>query len=578
MTNETSPNMPEREIQPKPGYALAEASLEAIKQEASVTFKAVNNVYESGSDEVKQKIDQFEEDYNTACQQASEKGEALPSLSSFLETREELPDEFKSGILAYEDSMERIESAAAELEKHAPEKAAAVAEQAKELEGRVDYDKVVAAAFADDDRAIRPGASSMSLLYDVSRAIGARKLLEQSPSPEYWQIQSVEHYLAKYTDTWEELGLLKAEGEQYHESSNEPLSGEDITEIETHIEDVRNLRKNYKQFDDRNNRDTTRTVLHLSEKLRETEQPAADVDELFTEIKTIYNKELYGAINKRLVQKLDELPAEEFETDVHSESYTKLVEKAKEIDVTEALENIELAGTLEKLPFEYSEAELKNVLAASVPVIALEAVKRIEFRPMTKEEDEEDTTAGFHRWSEELNGSEIVISDAGVRKVYETSREFGNGSEANEIFAQAIAKRKMQETITHEFAHALHTALPVAALQRWEEQRATDPAHITEYVKYHHDNNHINRYKEDFADTMKLFVHQPAVLTFSSPTRFNAMQQIFEEFMPAYSNEEKKSLERRMFENKRGRPVKDVSYEEIKNLLLRGNAEKEIDY
>lgn len=54
-----------------------------------------------------------------------------------------------------------------------------------------------------------------------------------------------------------------------------------------------------------------------------------------------------------------------------------------------------------------------------MPTAALASVKCIQFRPMTQEEDKEDNTLGLHAWSDELGGSEIIISDAKVCERYQ---------------------------------------------------------------------------------------------------------------------------------------------------------------
>ena len=479
------------EAEPKHAYVTIEASIEVMEEEANSTWETMKNAYEASSDEVKQKVDQLAEDYGAAVQ----KGEERPSLGSFLSTAEEIPEEFKTGMLAYEASTVKIEAAEKELEKHAPEKTAAVTQKAAELEASLDYDKVVAQAYADDDDTTPfEGArlSSINLLYDVSTVIGVRKLLESDTPLAYQRLKSVEHSLETSAAEFAEKGLIREQGEAVAETVS-PLTDEQITGVEAHIKNVYELRTKYKKFDGMLQK-KTQAVLGLTRQMKERdEEVPTDLDELYTRAKVIYNDGLGAAVNRRLTQKLKELPAEEFEADIDSEAYARLIEQVKGTDVAEALKRLEVSGSLENLPFEFSEAELKLFLLTSVPAAALASVKRVQFRPMTQEEDKEDNTLGLHKWSDELGGSEIIISDAKVRERYQDILElFGDDPNA-EQYAQLSARNRMLQTITHEFGHELHEILPVAALKRWEEQRASDPTNITAYVKSRHDSDHKHR-------------------------------------------------------------------------------------
>ncbi len=564
MTHGTPNYQPEREDRSKPEYVLIEESIEALDQEARLAWETWSNAYEAAPDEAKQRIDKFREDFYIATTEAAEKGEAQPSLSSFLAAAEGLPEEYKTGALAYDSVATKIESAARELENHAPEKAIELAKKVKTLEASLDYDKVVTEAFADD------GIESINLLYDVCKVIAVRKLLDNPSSLGYYQLKSVEQSLSEYKQNWRERGFLSEEAYKPTEAPAVTLSAKQLAGIEAHINDAYSVRTKYKKFDDLddNIRSKTHAVLSLAHQIKEAEEVPQNLDDIFMRSGATYNEQLTSALNKRLVQKLSELPAAEFETEIDSEGYAKLVEQARAIDAVEALKNIEVSGSFEGLPFEYSEAELKLFLLASVPAAALAPVKRIQFRPMTKEEYEGDTTSGLHKWSEELNGSEIIISDAKIREYYEYIRELMGDHENAETMATLSAKTECQALIIHEFGHALHEALPVAALKRWEEQRATDQTNVTAYVKHRHDSNHHYRYMEDFADTMALFINQPEKLIIISPVRFNAMRQIFEEFMPSYADVAQKMQEHRITADRMFRASKGLNDEDARNTYL----------
>lgn len=558
------------EAEPKPAYAVIEASIEAMEEEVTSIWETMNTAYEASSDEVKQKIDQLEEDYGAEVQRAEEQGDERPSLANFLSTADDIPEEFKTGMLAYEASTVKIEAAEEELEKYAPEKAVEVRQKVAELEASLDYDKVVAQAYADeDDTTPFEGVrySSINLLYDVSRVVSVRKLLESDTPLTYRRLKSVERSLEVSAAEYAEKGLMREQGKAVAETVPS-LTDEQITALEAHIKGVYDLRIKYKKFDGTLLK-KTQTVLNLTRQMKERDDEVpTDLDEIYTRAKIVFNDGLGAAVNLRLTQKLKELPADEFDADINSEAYTQLVEQARGTDLAEALKKLEISGSLENLPFEFSETELKLFLLTSVPAVVLASVKRIQFRSMTQDEDKEDNTLGLHKWSEELGGSEIIISDAKVRERYQDILElFGDDPNA-EQYAQLSARNRMLQTITHEFGHELHEILPVAALKRWEEQRASDPTNITAYVKSRHDSDHMHRYMEDFADTMALFINQPEILTVISPTRFNAMQQIFEEVMPLYPEATKKLQYRRISVDRTTRLSKGMSDELVKSTYL----------
>ncbi|HUC20928.1 MAG TPA: hypothetical protein VMR98_05565, partial [Candidatus Polarisedimenticolaceae bacterium] len=500
--------------QPQPEYARIEASIALMGRQADLAWDAMTAAYEAGSDEAKQKIDQLEG--------ALGEGDSQLSLTAVLETAEGIPDDFREAVRIYEAQIAKIDAAKAELEKHTLEKAADIRQQALQLEASLDYDKVVAVAFEND----------INVLHGVSRVIGMRQLLEVEPLPTYDQLESIKLSLLGFTERWQEEGLIREGGVEPQEPEGVALDPEKVAAIEARVLDAEDIHAKYRKHDEAIQANV-REVQRLTRQIKESGRTALTVDELFKSTPTIHNQELGAAVNRRLMQKLGELPAD-FEADLDSEAYARLVEEARSIEATEVLKNLEISGTFENLPFTFSEAELKQFLLNSVPSNALASIKRVQFRPLTKEEDEADNTWGLHSWSKELNGWEIIISDAKLGKYYQDALEEFNGTEAKAM-ALLSTKNSMLQTVSHEFGHALHQVLPLAALQRWEQQRASDPVNITAYVKGHHDTDHVHRYREDFSDTYALFVNRPEVLIAISPTRFAAMRQILEEYMPDYA-------------------------------------------
>lgn len=566
MSHETS------SLSVEPGYAVVEKSIEALDQEANTAWLMAEAAYTAGTDEEKQRIDELQADYQSTIAVAANKGYDSPSLSSLLLANDGIPEGFTAGILAYEACNAQLIAAEGELETHASDKAADVKLLAEQLEARLDFDRIVTVAFSDEDEpkpdlpASGAHVSSINILYDASEIIGVRKLLEGGVTPTYRQLRSIERKLHTRTSEFADKGLIRDESFEKEEPTGIVYTAEQAADIETYIREVDSTRIKYKRFDGTIFGKIKR-VQNLTRLLR-TDQPISTVDDVLHSSGVILNDGLREAISSRLAQGLSELPAEEFELDATSDAYTHLVEKARNIDVTEALDGIEVSGSLENLPFEYSEAELKKFLRETIPPIALASIKRIVFRPMTTDEDKDDTDLGLHRWSEELGGSEIVISDVKVREHYQEMLGMVGQKDDVEAIARDAASRNMHITIAHECAHELHQVLPVAALKRWEDQRATDPTNVTAYVKEQHDTNHRHRYWEDFADSVGLFTNRPEVLDIISSTRFSALRQIYEEYMSLYPVELKHTQDHAISFSMMARLSMGMSEQDVRDVYL----------
>lgn len=558
------------EVGVSPAYETIEAAIEVMEQDAYTSWLAMQDAYDSSSQAEQQRIDELMEGFTALVDAAEEEGQKPPSLTVLFETVEGIPEQYKTSVLANEAITAKIEAAENELERYAPEKAAEIAQKAAKLEAGLDYDKTVAQAYVDvDDPTPFEGSrvSSINILYDVGKVVRVRKLLESNSPLTFQQLKSVENSLKALASDFENKGLMREGGDVVDEETP-MLTDDELSSIEAHIEDVYQLRTKYKSFD-RNIRNKVQGVLDLTRQMKDKDDDVpADLDGIFTQAKIRHNEGLGLAMNRRLIQKLKELPADEIETDINSEAYAGLIEEARSVDSFAALQQLEISGSFEKLPFDLSESELKLFLLRSVPAAAIASVERISFRALTKEEDEEDNTRGLHVWSEELGGSEIIISDTKVHEHYQNILElFGDVPFAKQ-YAQERAKERMFRSIVHEFGHELHEILPLASLKRWEDQRSTDQTNITPYVKDRHDSKHRHRYMEDFADTMTLFINQPEELMVISPTRFYAMRQIFEEIMPIYPEITAKLQIRRIANDKAERLRSGISDEEARSTYL----------
>ena len=521
------------ETAPTPRYVTLETSLEVLDEQARPILEHVDVVYESAPDEVKQRIEALGEMIDTANELASENGTPQPAWSSFFEAAQDVPEEWKAGMLAYEALANEAERILAELDECGPEKAAVVLGKAEKLEARLDYEKLIKEAFETEHEYAGPHPKTVKLLEDISWAVAMRKNLAETPElPTYSQLSSIESYLLRLEEMWSERGILK---ESLEETSFEKIDvmplEEKIAAIEAQIKDADEIRQIYGGWRRRfyYNKMPVRPknkLYGIIDYFKEVQNEAQSNPDPWSFNARAYNEQLEAAFGDMLTKRVRELPPFEYELDIHSDSYKTLTEQAKMIDATEALQNIEVIGLGDNLPFAYTEAQLKFLLRTFVPPIALAAVDRIEFRALTEEEDAEDTTLGFHDPANK-NGNTIVISDKQVWDTFHYYRQYGDPDQA-----KSVAEFLMENTVIHEFAHALEDELPVAIMKYWHEQCENDNTFVTSYVKRCFDEDRQNKYLEDFAESMKLYIMQPGTLLDLSPIRASAQYKIWQDFLP----------------------------------------------
>ncbi|HUC90197.1 MAG TPA: hypothetical protein VMR45_05335 [Patescibacteria group bacterium] len=269
---------------------------------------------------------------------------------------------------------------------------------------------------------------------------------------------------------------------------------------------------------------------------------AATADDLVAGYGVDINQGLSEAIKGFVKAKVAELPAAAYELDVNSQSYRDFVEAAQAVDVDAALQAVEVRGDLDSLPFPISETYLKIFLANTIPGVAIQDIRRIVFRALTKAEadngDDKIHTLGFNSYSKTLDGTVIVISTDVINRIYDEYLQVLTSQGYSDVplrAALATLDRTLR-TIAHETGHVLNGLVPVAALQRWEEVCAQDPTNVTEYIKRRNDENHPDRYMEAFADPSALYIRSPGELTVTSKARFEAMDQLFSEVHHDYAS------------------------------------------
>jgi len=516
-----------KENQPTPGYIALKERYEELEQRAAPYAELLDAIPE----DIGLILDRYHKDFEATAKQAEERGETSPNLSAFLSTAEGIPEEYIEAFSSLEALLVEAESIDAELNNYAPEKTEEVAKKAAILEEAIDYHELTDEIFAglNQEETYR---KSVELLEDVSRVIAIRKLLNQPQAvPDFSHLELLEETLLQYEKEWQEHNLLRPSSS---EAQAEPHAALPLKELFTNIRVKLNTA--YRIFDryeanrsgSRRRKivlDATRTFDYMASSIKEGQDEPTIEDVVRENPFRVYNKQLVALLGERLAKEINELPANELEFDIQSEAYKELVEKARNIDADEVVKNMEVAGSFDSLPFAYGETELRSFLLKEIPPLALQAVKRVEFRTLTQGEAKEHNTAGIIKWSSDQSGFIIVISTDQVQEEYDYYKP-----RHGDTVARLDAMFSMERVIAHEFGHALHNELPIAILKQWDDKFADDGIHVTDYVARRYNNNHPHRYIEDFAESFAMYITSRGQLFDKSFQRLFFMKHILEKF------------------------------------------------
>jgi hypothetical protein len=464
--------------------------------------------------------------YSEAKAEAEQAEQKPPHPLDFLSSYGGVPGEVVEALRILEDTPGAVESLEDELEAQTPEKAEALARRAADLEARIDYNAMARIIVVEDSDAVPPELADTSA--GVSQVIGLLQLLEAGETDNYIGISQLYDKIGRLEEKWTQHNLL-TEHERPSETSTEsenPL-GKTVKLLEL-IKDITDpLHERYRdnhQLKQRNLSRILRDTKYLQELCAEEEPPKWHL--ISDARQWVTNEPLRAAL---ATATRDRLSPNQYDLFMDSEAYQELAEQVRNIDVDAALDSLDLQIDFGEVPFEFSETELKDFLRSEIPPLALERVKRLEFREMTDEEDEKDVRAGFQYYDNELGGSVIVMSTQVMRENAEFEAEDGD-QEAQRKWA----KGEMLGTLTHEYGHTIHTTMPVALLRLWERAREREQVDVTPNVQQRYDEGHDHRFGEDFADSLKLFRRDSPTLHVLAPYRFEAMSTIFGEIMPGY--------------------------------------------
>ncbi|MEO5499605.1 MAG: hypothetical protein ABIR46_03835 [Candidatus Saccharimonadales bacterium] len=231
------------------------------------------------------------------------------------------------------------------------------------------------------------------------------------------------------------------------------------------------------------------------------------------------------------------LPIHEWAVNLPDAEAENYYDHLASIDLEKELERIKVDG-LELLPFDFSEAELRDYIRSNIPAIALEGLNNIVFRNATEKEIERDSrsntfngkgvTLAHHSHDLSENSADIVV----FVDRYQKSHDDLILKDPNKLFVDWIVKNQVLDTVAHELAHALHHTLPVSILHEWDQVASDEKVEVTGYVSEMNKLDHNHRYMEDFADSFSLYVNDPRELSTLAGKRYAMMRAIVTKLKP----------------------------------------------
>lgn len=389
-------------------------------------------------------------------------------------------------------------------------KAEQIGGQLKDLESRLDYQKIAEDFVTGETDELAPD--------QLSRMMGASDLIKKGKM-DLADLETADRDRASWSKNLEALGYI----------SLDPEMQDNIQEVDEALLDrIRNelsvqvlaekYKGNYPSLPDFQ----ATVALHRIDMCDATEFTA----KAWQERRSFYNDPMKQAIKGRLTEIAAELPAFDYELSTESAAYQEIAAEAREIDPIEAVKDLEIIGDFEEACF-LNPAKIKDSIIRNIPPIASKDITQIKLvKSIAADVKEGYITAGQIEHSYE--GSVISISE----KAFLYDLNFLEDDPDYQQVMQFFAKKHLY----HEAGHRLHRSLPVAALNRWKAATDLEQVNVTDYVEDMNKQRHLHRHREDFADSLSIYLTSPGNLKDMSPARFEAMTDIYHDFMPNFED------------------------------------------
>ncbi|HEV7453890.1 MAG TPA: hypothetical protein VGO07_01380 [Candidatus Saccharimonadales bacterium] len=400
-----------------------------------------------------------------------------------------------------------------------------------EIEQRLDYDALVAAVAQETPTGVEDSEKSNTLYEQSLLFMTTRRTRREGNMLSVEEAQHVGETLAGYETQWDQNGLL-LRGRQALLSDDEAQRMDDEANIFLHaVHDMLHRTATL------NNRyglwispDGPKMSL-LGRQFRRLTMLLIASDS--SGESDVTNPLLASAIEKYIEKQLPDLPSYYVETGTDSKFYETYTTEARQIEAKPLVDALEITGSWQ-IPHMPDQSVIRGFIEKNIPPIAIQQVKKIEFRNLTNEEKElaqPFNPAGILKMSDS-GESTIVIS-------VECTQEYVD-SLAKQGVPPHLIEAKVKDCIlyyvAHEYAHAFHSLLPASALEHWENTIASDDVNITAYVQATQDLGKDRDHAERIADAVAMYAIRPQDLQVISEATFNAVQRLYADFHPEHES------------------------------------------
>lgn len=170
-----------------------------------------------------------------------------------------------------------------------------------------------------------------------------------------------------------------------------------------------------------------------------------------------------------------------------------------------------------------SPSEVLKEVSQLLPPDFVNGLQELTHKPVPPQPTDDPDTETMGSFIPTFDESKRVMTAAKIEVYRKLFVPKGTGE-----LEKSVAKQKFMGTVWHEFGHNAHHVMHYDEMKAWEEVTSRDNIAVSWYVGYARKDD-LNRGKrEDFSESFKLFISNPALLQILSPPRYHFMLEFFE--------------------------------------------------
>jgi hypothetical protein len=170
-----------------------------------------------------------------------------------------------------------------------------------------------------------------------------------------------------------------------------------------------------------------------------------------------------------------------------------------------------------------SPEEIIEDMRINLPPDFINPVVSINYKDIPADLDIDDPTwETIGRMNPVFEDKDMVAADIDI---YSGLRIFVS-QETNEKIVNSH-KEEALDTLHHEIGHTVHNLLTYDELDAWDKAMSEDTINVTDYVKFAGKDSEERKKREDFCESLKMYLSDPALLEVRSPHREFFMKRLF---------------------------------------------------